>query len=93
MARWTASAKWAEGPALDGQRDMPLAISLTEWLGSAADQLRAPHTAPQTLEQGRCIGDAMTVSVADELQAAQMTDNGAYPERAAALCAAQQTLC
>ena len=33
MACWTASAKWAEGPALDGQRDMPLTLSLTEWLG------------------------------------------------------------
>jgi hypothetical protein len=33
MARWTASAEWAEGPALDGQRDMPLALSLSEWLG------------------------------------------------------------
>ena len=37
MARWTASAKWAEGPALDGQRDMPLALSLSEGLGSAPD--------------------------------------------------------
>ena len=33
MARWTASAKWAAGPALDGQRDMPLALSLSEGLG------------------------------------------------------------
>jgi len=32
MARWTASAKWAEGPALDGQRDMPLALRLSEGL-------------------------------------------------------------
>ena len=36
MARWTASAKWAEGPALDGQRDMPLALSLSEGLGLSA---------------------------------------------------------
>ena len=36
MARWTASAKWAEGPALDGQRDMPLALRLSEGLGAAA---------------------------------------------------------
>ena len=27
MSRWTASAKWAEGPALDGQRDVPLRLS------------------------------------------------------------------
>ena len=33
MARWTASAKWAAGPALDGQRDMPLALRLSEGLG------------------------------------------------------------
>ena len=33
MARWTESAKWAEGPALDGQRDMPLALRLSERLG------------------------------------------------------------
>ena len=33
MARWTASEKWAAGPALDGQRDMPLAPRLSEGLG------------------------------------------------------------
>ena len=33
MARWTESAKWAAGPALDGQRDMPLGLSLSEGLG------------------------------------------------------------
>ena len=36
MARWTASAKWAEGPALDGRRDMPLALRLSEGLGRTA---------------------------------------------------------
>ena len=36
MARWTASAKWAAGPALDGQRDMPLALRLSEGLGVIA---------------------------------------------------------
>ena len=36
MARWTASAKWAAGPALDGQRDMPLALRLSEGLGRTA---------------------------------------------------------
>ena len=39
MARWTASAKWAAGPALDGQRDMPLALRLSEGL-----DLTAPHS-------------------------------------------------
>ena len=38
MARWTASAKWAAGPALDGQRDMPLALRLSEGLGHATTQ-------------------------------------------------------
>ena len=33
MARWTASAKWAEGPALDGRRAALLAFRLSEWLG------------------------------------------------------------
>ena len=37
MARWTASAKWAAGPALDGQRDMPLGLSLSEGLGRILD--------------------------------------------------------
>ena len=32
MAGWTASAKWAASPALDGQRDMPLALRLSEGL-------------------------------------------------------------
>ena len=35
MARWTASAKWAAGRALDGQRDMPLALRLSEGLGGS----------------------------------------------------------
>ena len=35
MARWTASAKWGEAPALDGERDMPLALRLSEGLGIA----------------------------------------------------------
>ena len=37
MARWTASAKWAEGLALDGQRAMPLALRLSEGLGLGAE--------------------------------------------------------
>jgi hypothetical protein len=36
VACWTASAKWAAGPALDGQRDAMLALRLTDGLGSAA---------------------------------------------------------
>jgi len=39
VARWTASAKWAAGPALDGQRDTPLGLGLNEGLGSTG-QLR-----------------------------------------------------
>ena len=41
MARWTASAKWAAGPALDGQRAVPLGLSLSEGLGITAQPLRA----------------------------------------------------
>ena len=33
MARWTASAKWAEGPALDGQCATLLGLALSEVLG------------------------------------------------------------
>ena len=33
MARWTASAKWAEGPALDGRRATLLGLGLNEGLG------------------------------------------------------------
>jgi hypothetical protein len=33
VARWTASAKWAAGPALDGRRDMLLELRLNEGLG------------------------------------------------------------
>jgi len=44
MARWTASAKWAAGPALDGQRDMPLALRLSEGLGVSAVNCVAPHS-------------------------------------------------
>ena len=33
MARWTASAKWAEGPALDGQCATLLGLALSEGLG------------------------------------------------------------
>jgi len=39
MARWTASAKWAAGPALGGQRDMPLALRLSEGLGLIQSKL------------------------------------------------------
>ena len=42
MACWTASAKLATGPALDGQRDMPLALSLTEGLGIAMREQAKP---------------------------------------------------
>ena len=66
MVRWTASAKWAAGPALGGQRGTPLAISLTEGLDSAAALLRTPYLALQAWEQRGWLGDAITVSVADE---------------------------
>ena len=33
MARWTASAKWGEAPALDGQCATQLGLALSEVLG------------------------------------------------------------
>jgi hypothetical protein len=33
VARWTASAKWAAGPALDGQCATLLGLALSEGLG------------------------------------------------------------
>ena len=39
MSRWTASAKWGEAPALDGQRDMPLSLRLSEGLGISDREL------------------------------------------------------
>ena len=44
MARWTASAKWAAGPALDGQRDMPLALRLSEGLDPGQALCSMPRT-------------------------------------------------
>ena len=41
MSRWTASAQWAAGPALDGQRDMPLALHLSEGLGISVGSMRS----------------------------------------------------
>ena len=49
MSRWTASAKWAEGPALDGQCDMPLALRLSEGLGISGDEDIAPFDDPTQL--------------------------------------------
>jgi hypothetical protein len=36
VVRWTASAKWAEGPALDGRRATLLGLGLNEGLGISA---------------------------------------------------------
>ena len=46
MARWTASGKWAAGPALDGQRDMPLALRLSEGLGATRGTRRQKMAFP-----------------------------------------------
>jgi len=43
MARWTASAKWAAGQALDGRRDLPLALRLSEGLGGTAAPACMPY--------------------------------------------------
>ena len=39
MARWTASAKWAAGPALDGRRATLLGLGLNEGLGISACEM------------------------------------------------------
>ena len=62
MARWTAGAKWGEAPAPDGQRDTPLALSLSEGLGiSAASSEKRCSVPPlrltltsQSKEAARC---------------------------------------
>jgi hypothetical protein len=41
VARWTASAKWAAGPALDGQCATLLGLALSEGLGFSARGKRA----------------------------------------------------
>ena len=43
MARCTASAKSGEAPALDGQRDMPLALRLSEGLATVL-KVNPPQT-------------------------------------------------
>jgi hypothetical protein len=40
MAHWTASAKWGEAPALDGQCAMPLGLPLNEGLGVCERDIR-----------------------------------------------------
>ena len=58
MACWIASAKWAAGPALDGQRDMPLALRLSEGLGitGAVTAMRLFVIAPITIEGSLRVG-------------------------------------
>jgi len=61
MARWAAIAKWAAGPALDGQRDMPLALRLSEGLGISTEklmvfQLFGPNYPLEWLRQPLSIG-------------------------------------
>ena len=51
MARWIASANWAAGPALDGQRDTPLELSLSEGLGSTRHDVRMACICMRTIVQ------------------------------------------
>jgi hypothetical protein len=39
VARWAGGAKWGEAPAPHDQRDTPLALSLSEWLGPRGRQV------------------------------------------------------
>ena len=55
MACWTASAKWAAGPALDGRRAMLLGLALTEVLGPAfGDAARTPPRHSDACLPPRC---------------------------------------
>ena len=40
IAGWTASAKWGEAPALDGQTAMPLGVRLSDGLGGTVSTLQ-----------------------------------------------------
>ena len=53
---------------------MPLALSLTEGLDSAAALLTALYLAPQVFELGRLVGNAIAASVTDEQ--AKRADDG-----------------
>ena len=55
MARWTASAKWAAGPALDGQRAMPLGLSLSEGLGHTGHHAARRAIIKVTSRQAPCM--------------------------------------
>jgi len=60
MARWTASAEWAEGPALAGRRGLPLALRLSEGLGVIDLQYaRRPSTVIATHGLGGLIPQAL----------------------------------
>ena len=59
MARWTASAKWAAGPALDGQSATLLGLALSEGLGLISAAVCASLDEPA----------ATVVKVAGELDA------------------------
>ena len=58
MARWAASAKWGEAPALDDQCAMPLALTLSEVLGLADGTMIARMI---------CFGKVRLMKNADEL--------------------------
>ena len=52
MARWTASAKWAAGPALDGQCATLLGLALSEGLGFTGGDELAAHLKPNSTKGG-----------------------------------------
>ena len=65
MARWTASAKWAAGPALDGQCGMPLAIRLSErfhGLGGEGEEA-GTQVFVMAFIQAKLLAEAGTVSL------------------------------
>jgi len=82
MARWPASAKWAAGPALAGQRAMPLALRLSEGLGRTRRTLRVPFEfslqgLPRATTLARCAWKEIVMTVPKSVEAAilEMYDN------------------
>jgi len=53
MARWTASAKWAVGPALDGRGAMPLALRLNDGCAPSRGANLSGESPPSALSEYR----------------------------------------
>ena len=76
MAGWTASAKWAAGPALAGRRAALLGLGLNEGLGHARPKLvSARQTLPAMVGAGRT-GVTLTKGASADAPAAATREAG-----------------